>query len=155
MKRLFFFIKNGYDKSNEELDIITLLKLLLIYFSSTFLLAIINIFIVKYFGITHKSLHLSSTFKTILVGVILAPIYEEIFFRSLLIFNKRTVFIFFTNLLIIIPITYVNNKITWMAVILTFTFLILLILLLSDIASIQRFIKLHIRKFYYISSILF
>jgi len=155
MKELFFFIKNGYSISNDKLDNRTLVKFLIIYFAFSIILGIIVAFIIKVFGITHKTLHLSSIYKTILVGIFLAPIYEEIFFRSLLIFNKKTILLFITNSLILILITYYYSKITYMVIILSFTLFFLSILFIYDIVSIQTFVKSHIAKLYFISSILF
>ena len=68
-------------------------KLFILYLISIIPIVLIAYITCKLFGIIHKQIELDFLMKFLLV-VLLAPIYEEIFFRSLLKFNRLTISLF-------------------------------------------------------------
>jgi len=103
MNKLWFYIKCPIYKSGEKPKIIDLVYLLLIYLASIIPIALVSYIICNQFDIIHNEIELSVP-QIILIGMILAPVYEEILFRSLLKFTKNNVLLFIVTLIAFISI---------------------------------------------------
>jgi len=77
--------------------------LLLIYFISAIPLAILIFIIFKLFNLSHIQLDPENPIKAILIGIVFAPVFEEIFFRSLLKFTKRSIILFLITVIVLAP----------------------------------------------------
>ena len=154
MDTLLSYLKNPVYCSNKKPRISYLLFLVLVYIALTFTIALFALVICKLFNITHNEIGLTPL-MTILVGVILAPCYEEIIFRSLLKFKKSNIILFIATATALIAFCVFKSKI-----ILVIVLSILLITLLSSLiifsrSKIELFISTHFKYFFYVTSITF
>ena len=93
--------------------------------------------------------------KLFIMGMILAPIYEEIFFRSLLKFDKKNILIFLSTCLLLITYSILNDKFAIIIILSIILILVISIYLSSNVNKVSNFIKKHFKYFFYASSLIF
>ncbi len=155
MQELFLYLKNPVCFPDtvrpKTRDFIFLLGLYLI---SAIVLALFAYIVCSVFAITHKPVGLAFEMK-ILIGVLLAPVYEEILFRSLLRFNKISLSLFLATVVIFLVVFFLKRNNTF---ILLFSAILLVILTFVSFWTMKRisqFLTSNFKYFYYGSSVLF
>lgn len=155
MTDFFDFLKNPiYNITLSKPNYYHFLNLLLFYILSVVMLGILAYIISQIFGITHNKIGLPFLTK-ILVGFLLAPIYEEILFRSLFRFNRVNITLFIVILILFVayaivkeaPVSFMVSSIILVAIISIITIL--------PIETISRYIVKNIKNIFYLTSILF
>lgn len=96
MNNLFVYLKKPIPPSSFiKINWGNFFLMLFIYFVFALPLGAIDFITLKLTGISRPPLDLS-LYKKVLLGIILAPIYEEVLMRLLLVFNRRNIAIFIT-----------------------------------------------------------
>ena len=131
-----------------------ILGLAAISFLISFPVGIIILLISKGLDIS-SSINDIPALKLFITGMILAPIYEEIFFRSLLKFDKKNISIFTIVISLLTMYNVYNNKYTNVLVLSIILILVFGIYLSSNIDKVSNFIKKHFKYFFYASSLIF
>ena len=156
MHDIIKFILNPYSPSKyKKFSLSTFFKLLGIYLIWTICISIFAMIIFKFFEIDHNKVMMGSPLETIIIGVILAPIYEEVIFRSLLVFNKKSLIIFYVVATILIILGIINSKFIIISFLISYLAIITLSISIFDIQKIQSYINNHIAVFYYLSAFIF
>jgi hypothetical protein len=155
MNHFYSFLRNPVsfpEYSRPELS--QFLKLFFFYLISIIPLALLAYFICSVFGVVHQKIEFGFLLKFFLI-FLLAPIYEEIFFRSLLKFNWFTITIFLINLSLFLGFSIIKEK----ANIFIFVSICLLVtvalLTLFSVQSISNFISARFKYFFFLTSIVF
>lgn len=130
-------------------------SLLLIYFISAIPLAILIFILFKLFNLSHIQLNPENPIKVILIGIVFAPIFEEIFFRSLLKYTKRNIILFLSSVIILIVYAIFKSKIEIAAFLSTIFIIILSLSLFLNRDSIEQFISSKFKFFFYTSALFF
>ncbi len=154
MDTVINYLKNPIYCGNRKPKIIYLLFLVFFYIVAVILISMVIAIISKLFHIEHKKIELTPMMK-ILGGVILAPIYEETLFRSLLKFKKNNIILFISTLLAVIIFLVLKSKII-PVIILSILILSLLSLLIAFSRNkIELFIVSKFKYFFYVTSVSF
>lgn len=154
MNRLLLYLKNPDYCENQKPANVYIIFLLVVYIVSAILIAPVIFIICKYFHIEHDKIVFGPV-ETILLGLILAPIYEEILFRALLRFTKRNVILFILTVCALIVYKALDSKIEYLIVLCIMLVSILLILLIASRAIIESYISSKFNYFFYASAISF
>jgi len=154
MKELLQFIKHPvYSDKGKSLKTRYFFKLFFLLLLATIIINMVAIPIQENFNITH--LKFPTSFKTVIIGLFLAPFFEEILFRALLKFNKKTVWLFALTVVILIIFEIIRPKLS-VAIFLSFTlFFVMAMLLIFKVEKIHSYISKNIKFFYYFSAISF
>ncbi len=164
MKNLITYLRNPVYCLGQKPKLIYFLKWFLIYniaIISPFIIAFIiqQKFHIKYTYFGEKS---TSHFNLILLGGLIVPIIEEIFFRSWLKFKRNNIILFVVGLIVLTTITTIAFFISKKYVFLDYSvfFLTILVGLFSllyffSIDRIELFISSKFKYFFYASVILF
>jgi len=154
MKELLQFIKHPvYSDKNEPLSARYFIELIVMYFLFALLIGAMAAFIIDVFNISH--LKNITSIKIILVAVFLAPFYEEILFRALLKFNKKTVWLFVVTVVALIVLEVIRFKFAFAIPYTIFLVFIVAMLLIFKENKIHNYISKNIKFFYYLTSITF
>ena len=152
MNEFFNYIKRptyreGFIKINWGIFFLMTL-IYLVFALSTILIPLVTM---KLTGITRLPLNLSF-YQKVLFGIILAPIYEEVLLRILLVFNRKNLAVFTAccAILFIYFFAKSNPKILIFSTLLAFSSIVYLYF---DRCLV--FINNHYRLFFYFSAILF
>jgi len=154
MKEFIHFVKHPKLDKIQKVDFTILLKLFIFYIITSVFLGVISAIVTKLFNLDH-TISLSSPYKTILIGVFLAPIYEELLFRSLLRLNKLTITFFLTTLICLTIISFINNKYSFFYILLSVLLISLTIVWISKLSTLKEINKNYFSYSYYFSSLLF
>lgn len=130
-----------------------------VYFLFFYIITIIPIGVIAFivcnmFNIIHKEISLTPLMK-LLVGVILAPIYEEILFRSLLKFKKINIILFLITLSAFIFYYILKSRIEIAIFLSLFLFCFLSLLISISRNQIESFISSRFKYFFYASILIF
>lgn len=129
--------------------------LLLIYFISAIPLAILIFIIFKLFNLSHIQLDPENPIKAILIGIVFAPVFEEIFFRSLLKFTKRSIILFLITVIVSIIYATFRSKIEFVWPLSVVFISIFCLLLFFNRNKIELFISSKFKYFFYASALFF
>jgi membrane protease YdiL (CAAX protease family) len=155
MITLLNYLKNPIYCSSQKPKAVNFFGLLLIYVASGIPLAILTFIIFKLFSLGHIELDPTSPLRTILIGIIFAPVFEEIFFRSLLKFSKRNIILFLTSVIAVIIYSAFKTKIEFV-LFLTGVFIgILCLLRFFNRNTIEQFISSKFKYIFYASALFF
>ncbi len=135
-------------------DFFHFLNLFFVYLFLVIPLALTGYIICSVFGIIHEPIDMTFIDKFFAVFLI-APIYEEIFFRSLLRFNWFNISLFITNLLVFILYMIIKENIMYVTIASVFLFFILAIITIASIKKTSNFISQNIQYFFYFTAISF
>ncbi len=131
-----------------------LLNLFILYIFSVIMLGVFAYMISQIFGISHNKIDLSFS-KKILIGFLLAPIYEEIFFRSLLKFNNQNISLFMLNLSGFVAWAVIKEK-PELLIVTSFILLTTISLVMAlKREIISKWISANIKPLFYLTSLLF
>lgn len=130
------------------------IRLLFFYLPFVMLFAFISYILTLVFNITHDTIDYSYV-KKIIFGFLLAPIYEEIIFRSLLKFNRTTVALFMFTLVVFLVLAIVKGVTSYLYIVSVLLLIITMIITFFPIASTSAFVERNIKYFVYGSSFLF
>ncbi len=154
MTRLQPYLKNPVYCANEKPGVNYFILLILGYIVSTLPVIAIAIIICKNFHIVHNQFVFNS-FETVVFGVILAPVYEEIIFRSWLKFTKPNIILFILVVSILIVYTALISKTGILIVLCILLVSILSVLKFASTTRIEFFISSNFKYFFYASALTF
>ena len=93
MNSLICYLKNPFYCESRKPSIYKFIALLFFYLLASISIGIISFIVCEAFHLVHNKQEWSPL-KTILIGILLAPFYEEVLFRSLLRFKRSSILIF-------------------------------------------------------------
>jgi len=156
VKELFqYILKPTAYSSYSKLSKATFFKLLLTYFGLSLFFAGISAAICYIFHIKHNDIEIESIMKSILLVVFLAPIYEEIIFRGLLVFKRKNLVLFFIVSAILLFISIFRQKYIVAIVLASLIVFLISSLVVFGVKRMKGFIDNRFAVFYYSSSVLF
>lgn len=130
-----------------------IVKLLLFYFVAILILGLISHLLCDKIGINRD--YQLNTKKSILIGVFLAPIYEEILFRALLIFKKKYIYLFIIVSAIIAVLAVIERNTIAAIIFSALLFIPIILLVIFSEENIEIFIKQDFIYFFYFSVFFF
>ncbi len=129
------------------------IKLFFIYYASAFSLSIFLGLLIKVSNITNLINEIPE--KKLFILSILAPVYEEIIFRSLLKFNKTNLILFTSTISILISLLFYRSDIKLGIMFFTILIIFILILIIFKTSTIQKTYNNHFNYIFYSSILLF
>lgn len=154
MEDFFSYLKSPLYRSNERPIFIYFVALFFMYIATVIPLSLVLALIDKSFHFTHN-IALSSVDKTVLWAVALAPVYEEVIFRSWLKLKKVNVVLIIGTLVAFTTLAIHDSKIVGMIVFPSLLILFSSLLIVKGRARIGKFIKSNFKYFFYASVLLF
>ncbi len=154
MEDLLQYLKKPIYTENIKPKYYTILGLAVISFLIGFPFAVIASLLSKIFNLSTLIKDFPAL-ELFIMGMILAPIYEEILFRGLLKFDKKNVLTFIITILLLTTFSIYNDKYTIAIILSIILFLVVGIYMSSNINSVSNFIKKHFKYFFYASSLFF
>ena len=109
MNDLIAYLKRPVACENKQPQLGDFIILLAIYTMALIPCAVIAVITCKILNVRHEEISLTPWMK-LFVGIILAPVYEEIIFRSLLKFKKINVILFSVTLLLLIGYYIIRSR---------------------------------------------
>ncbi len=155
MNNLFVYLKKPLYCQNERPNLSSFFGLFFIYIILIVPISIIAYILTKEFHIKNNDLNLSTSVLTFITVVILAPIYEEIIFRSLLKFKKNNIILFCTIVPILIGIAAIISKIGAVIFLSLLLLIIVSLLLAFKRNKIEIFLSSKFKYFFYGTALLF
>ena len=153
-KILFRFITNPYIPIQRKPRVKEIIRLLVIYVLLIFPFGLISSIVAKELRITHVEFSKESIW-IILYAVFIAPILEEILFRSWLKWSKQNITILIVTLISVVVFSFFGHRFQYSWIMLIMLLIVVaLIYLLKNIKD-EPFIDKHFNYFYWISSIAF
>ncbi len=153
MKELFTFIKNPQINNTRKIEWRIFIRLFCLYFLFSFGIGILAAIVSNFTGIHQHEI--TPSCEVVIIGVVLAPIYEEVFFRGLLYFSTRNVIVFSVVLSMLIAVKIYQEQIVLAIALAVIVLSILAIYKYVKPKKTQLFISNHSRLFYYASALLF
>ena len=155
MQQFFSYLKKPvcYFHNNKP-QWFDLLTLFLIYLFIAIPLSGLVLLLGIMLNIEHDPINLTLQMK-LMIGVILAPVYEEIVFRSLLKFNNKSIVLFIVTVISFILFYCYRQEITYVVF---FSFLLLcisLILFMLPVNKIRSILSSNFKYFFYASATIF
>jgi len=92
MNSFICYLKNPFYCESRKLSIFKFIALIFFYLLATISIGIVSFIVCEAFHLVHNKQKLSPL-MTILIGILLAPFYEEVLFRSLLRFKWSSILI--------------------------------------------------------------
>ena len=154
MQNLLCYLKNPIYCSNKKPKVIYLLFLFCIYIGVAISIGIIGSIICNLFHIKHDEIKLTPL-MTILAGILLAPIYEEIIFRSLLKFKINNIILFIATLTFFIVYFVFRSKIELVIIFSILLFTLLFLLIIYSRSKIELFLSSKFKYFFYATALTF
>jgi len=155
MKTLINYLKNPTYCYIQRPKFTSFIGLLFVYIGSLIPIAILIFLLSKIFGIEHLKPNSISPLKTIMIGILLAPIYEEIFFRSLLRFTKKNLILFILTTIALIIVAVFRSKILIGIILSVILFFVFYSLFFFKRDKIELFISSKFRYLFYASALFF
>ncbi len=154
MTRLLTYLKNPIYCKNKKPKANYFLFLIVLYIGTTIPIASFAFLTLKFFNIEH-SIFTDLTTNKILIGVFLAPIYEEVLFRSLLKFKKQNLILFISLIIVLIGYYVFRSEVEFVIGFSIFLIIVILITGLYSRKNIENFISKKFKYFFYASAIIF
>lgn len=150
-----YLSKPIYHSDNVQLKWIYFVALFFFYLAINLPLGLFMMFVVKAFHLHHDALKFSSFWSSALVVMLLAPVYEEIIFRSWLKLKKVNVILILVTLSVFVVIGLFDSK--FIAVIFEFAFLLGFSVLLLTLGRkrMENFVATKFKYFFYASVLVF
>ena len=155
MYDLLNYLKNPVYNTRREPRLKYFLFLFFISFLAALLFGIISNIICTQFQIKRIESGNLTLLKTILLGIILAPISEEILFRSLLRFKKINLVLFIAVITTFIAIAAYDSKLKSVVVLSIILLAFLSLLLIFHGNKIESFISSNFKYFFYATALTF
>ncbi len=152
MNNFFLFIKNPICPNRFiKMNWVDFFQMLFIFLAFAIFFGVIGAITLKLTGISRIPLDLN-LYKKILFGIILAPIYEEVLMRLLLVFSKRNIAIFISCCTLLLIYFCLKSSPKF----LVFSVLIIAISILYLYHNqCFAFINNHYKQIFYLSAVLF
>lgn len=154
MDTFLIYLKSPVYSSNRKPKIIYLLFLLFTFIVLSISISLIALIICKLFHIKHNEIGLTPL-MTILFGVLLAPIYEEVVFRSLLKFKKNNIILFIVTVTALIGFCIFMSKIILVIILSVLLITLVSLLITFSRSKIELFLSSKFKYFFYTTSITF
>ena len=151
---LFRFIINPYIPIQRKPRIKEIIRLLVIFVLLSVPLGLICNFICKEFRISYVGISNEST-RIILYAVFIAPILEEILFRSWLKWSKQTIYILIATFISVVVVSFIDHRFQYHWIMLFLLLLVGILIYLLNNIKVEPFIAKHFNYFYWSSSIAF
>lgn len=155
MEDFFSYLKNPVFRANERPVFVYFVALFFIYIAAAIPLSLIMVTVVKLFHLTHENFKLTSVDKTLFIGVIFAPFYEEVIFRSWLKFKKINIILIIGTLVAFTILAIHDSKTVGMIIFPGLLVLFSGLLIIMSRARISRFIESYFKYFFYGTVLLF
>ena len=152
MKEFIKFITNPTEIEEVRDNKLIIVSLFGIYLLGAILLAAVASIICKIFSINHTTLIMP--LKLVLIGIFLAPIYEEILFRLLLRFSVKNYFIFFNTLFLLTVTSFLYQKYIFFIALLSILILSLIIYFIVK-SNNNFFTRIKFKYYFYTTTLLF
>ncbi len=147
MQGILVYLKNPvYYSHNEKCKGNNFLSFLFLYFFTAIPLSGVVLLICLVSDIKLNPVNLSLPMK-FLIGVVIAPIYEEIIFRSLLKINKNSISLFLVTIISFILFYALRSEFKYVIFLSSLLIIFILILKIFSIDELRNFVS---RNFYYI-----
>lgn len=154
MNSFISYLKNPYYCESRKPSIIKFTALIFIYLLATISVGMVSFIICNAFHLEHNKPELSPL-MTILFGIILAPFYEEVLFRSLLRFKWSSILIFVPTTIALVAFSIYRSKFVQPMLLSVFVLGLFLFLTIFTRKKIESFISSKFKYFFYSSSIIF
>ena len=154
MDTFLIYLKSPVYSSNRKPRISYLLFLLFTFIVLSISISLIALIICKLFHIKHNEIGLTPL-MTILFGVLLAPIYEEVVFRSLLKFKKKNIILFIVTVTALIGFCVFMSKIILVIILSVLLVTLVSLLITFSRSKIELFLSSKFKYFFYTTSITF
>ena len=154
MNSLICYLKNPFYCESRKPSIYKFIALLFFYLLASISIGIISFIVCEAFHLVHNKQEWSPL-KTILIGILLAPFYEEVLFRSLLRFKRSSILIFVPTAIAFITISIYKSKFILPILLSLFVLGLFLCITIFSKKKIEAFITSKFKYFFYSSSIIF
>ncbi len=154
MNSLICYLKNPFYCESRKPSIYKFIALLFFYLLASISIGIISFIVCEAFHLVHNKQEWSPL-KTILIGILLAPFYEEVLFRSLLRFKRSSILIFVPTAIAFITISIYKSKFILPILLSLFVLGLFLCVTIFSRKKIEAFITSKFKYFFYSSSIIF
>jgi membrane protease YdiL (CAAX protease family) len=125
-----------------------------IYIGAAISIGIFGSIICSLVHLKHDEIKLTPL-MTILAGIILAPIYEEIIFRSLLKFKINNIILFIATFILFIVYFVFRSKIELVIIFSILLFTLLSLLIIYSRSKIELFLSSKFKYFFYATVLIF
>lgn len=149
MHNLLDYLKKPIYCSGERPRVGSFLRLFLITLILVIPFSIVANFITKEFNLKNEEFNLSISFLLFIMAVILAPIYEEIIFRSLLKFEKINIILFIITTPILIVVTAIHVIVSAVILLSILLLSVISLLLIYKRNKIELFLSSNFKYFFY------
>jgi len=153
-KDFLLYVKNPCVVENKKFKIEVFFSMFFTYLLVSIPIGILVYVLCHLFKLEKKEINLTAQ-TTFILGVVLAPIYEEIIFRSLLKFNKRNLYICLFTLLGAIIIFFLRSKIAIVIILAIFFIFLVGLTLLFPLSSIEATVSKKFKSIFYAVAIIF
>jgi uncharacterized protein len=153
-KDFLLYVKNPCVVENKKFKIEVFFSMFFTYLLVSIPIGILVYVLCHVFKLEKKEINLTAQ-TTFILGVVLAPIYEEIIFRSLLKFNKRNLYICLFTLLGAIIIFFLRSKIAIVIILAIFFIFLVGLTLLFPLSSIEATVSKKFKSIFYAVAIIF
>jgi len=154
MNSFICYLKNPFYCESRKLSIIKFIALIFFYLMATISIGMVSFIVCEAFHLVHNKRELSPL-MTILTGILLAPFYEEVIFRSLLRFKWSCILIFIPTAIALVAFSIYRSKFVLPILLSIFVLGLLIFLTIFPRKRIESFIASKFKYFFYSSSIVF
>jgi len=154
MNSFICYLKNPFYCESRKLSIFKFIALIFFYLLATISIGIISFIVCEAFHLVHNKQEWSPL-KTILIGILLAPFYEEVLFRSLLRFKWSSILIFVPTAIALSAFSIYKSKFILPILLSLFVLGLFLFITIFSRKKIESFITSKFKYFFYSSSIIF
>jgi len=154
MNSFICYLKNPFYCESRKLSIIKFIALIFFYLMATISIGMVSFIVCEAFHLVHNKRELSPL-MTILTGILLAPFYEEVIFRSLLRFKWSCILIFIPTAIALVAFSIYRSKFVLPILLSIFVLGLLIFLTIFTRKRIESFIASKFKYFFYSSSIVF
>jgi membrane protease YdiL (CAAX protease family) len=154
MNSFICYLKNPFYCESRKPSIYTFIALIFFYLLASISIGIVSFIVCKAFHLVHNKQEWSPL-KTILIGILLAPFYEEVLFRSLLRFKWSSIHIFVPTAIAFVALSIYKSKFILPILLSLFVLGLFLFVTIVSRIKIESFITSKFKYFFYSSSIIF
>ena len=147
--------KPTFRSDNVKLKWPYFVALFFLYLAINLPLAFFMMFVVKAFHLHHDALKFSSFWSSALLVILLAPVYEEIIFRSWLKLKKVNVILILVTLTAFIAKALYDAKFTSVGILFAIISVFSVLLLTLGRKRMENFIAANFKYFFYASVLIF
>jgi hypothetical protein len=153
MQSFFSFLRSPtYNEVVEKFSLKNFVYLICIYFIAIIPLGSILIFLFKGLGFNHKAMGLGIKEK-VFYAILLSPVIEELLFRLILVFNKKSLIVLITTTVILLTVFIIKGNVLKVALysVLTIAFVLCII----QFTKCRLYFIMYFRMFFFFIAGLF